>query len=380
MSFFIEAIRGPRLFRIFRSGTTEGRNYEPKILESSADKVIGTIRFCWSFSYWTSPLLLGILYRRGHFTTEGIVNLGKFFFCVGMMYYMACFVRGFGRYMNPDYMAFLSVLVNAQKDFSAVNRRLLSGYDFAYHACPVLYKRSDFQVGGQRVQASMDTGPPKTLLSLPMHILSYICANTFGRRMAYPGATALVNTLVETPLIQGRAKLVEEMNGDRAKVGTADGNEIDTMFVDRRGRHGEAYGQFLVVCSEGNAGFYEIGAMETPLKLGYSVLGWNHPGFAGSTGIPFPDQEQHAIDAVMQYAIQKLGFTPDNIILYAWSIGGYPATWAAMNYPDVKHVILDATFDDIMPLAHAKMPQFAKSLVELTVKQYMNLNIAEQLK
>ena len=38
-----------------------------------------------------------------------------------------------------------------------------------------------------------------------------------------------------------------------------------------------------VVTCEGNAGFYEIGAMATPLDLGYSVIGWNHPGFAGST-------------------------------------------------------------------------------------------------
>lgn len=39
----------------------------------------------------------------------------------------------------------------------------------------------------------------------------------------------------------------------------------------------------LVVCSEGNAGFYELGIMVTPLEAGYSVLGWNHPGFGGST-------------------------------------------------------------------------------------------------
>ena len=56
-------------------------------------------------------------------------------------------------------------------------------------------------------------------------------------------------------------------------------------------------------------------------------------------GVPFPSQEQSAVDAVMQFSIHKLGFTPDNIILYAWSIGGYTATWAAMNYPDVKFVV-----------------------------------------
>jgi pimeloyl-ACP methyl ester carboxylesterase len=41
----------------------------------------------------------------------------------------------------------------------------------------------------------------------------------------------------------------------------------------------------------------------------------------------------------MQYAINKLGFMPDNIALFAWSIGGYSATWAAMNYPDISFVV-----------------------------------------
>lgn len=42
-------------------------------------------------------------------------------------------------------------------------------------------------------------------------------------------------------------------------------------------------GDTLVICSEGNAGFYEIGIMATPIEGGYSVLGWNHPGFGGSS-------------------------------------------------------------------------------------------------
>lgn len=44
-----------------------------------------------------------------------------------------------------------------------------------------------------------------------------------------------------------------------------------------------SYGSLQVVCSEGNAGFYEVGCTVTPLEGGYSVLGWNHPGFWGST-------------------------------------------------------------------------------------------------
>lgn len=44
-----------------------------------------------------------------------------------------------------------------------------------------------------------------------------------------------------------------------------------------------ANGDILVITCEGNCGFYETGIISTPLNKGYSVLGWNHPGFGGST-------------------------------------------------------------------------------------------------
>lgn len=45
------------------------------------------------------------------------------------------------------------------------------------------------------------------------------------------------------------------------------------------------------------------------------------------------------MDVVIQYAIHGLGFQPKNIALFAWSIGGYPASWAAKNYPDIQFVV-----------------------------------------
>lgn len=42
-------------------------------------------------------------------------------------------------------------------------------------------------------------------------------------------------------------------------------------------------GKYLVICCEGNAGFYEVGIIGAPMKMGYSVVGWNHPGFGEST-------------------------------------------------------------------------------------------------
>lgn len=50
------------------------------------------------------------------------------------------------------------------------------------------------------------------------------------------------------------------------------------------------------------------------------------------------------MDVVMQFAINKLGFLPENILLFGWSIGGYSSLWASTQYPDVKGVV-SAIFD-----------------------------------
>ncbi|KAK2152012.1 hypothetical protein LSH36_342g03001 [Paralvinella palmiformis] len=142
-------------------------------------------------------------------------------------------------------------------------------------------------------------------------------------------------------LLQGRMKLIEEHKAVRHKVKTEDGNEIATIVVDRRNNPEFAHGETL--------------------------------------GEPFPSQEQHAIDAVIQFAMKRLGFELCDIILFGWSIGGYPVTWAAMNYPQVKGVIVDATFDDIIPLAVARMPPSWGPFVRQTIKDYMHLRNAEQL-
>ena len=38
-------------------------------------------------------------------------------------------------------------------------------------------------------------------------------------------------------------------------------------------------------------------------------------------GLPGPESERNAIEVVLQYAVEKLGFSLSNIVIYAWSIG-----------------------------------------------------------
>lgn len=89
--------------------------------------------------------------------------------------------------------------------------------------------------------------------------------------------------------------------------------------------------------------------------------------FLGSTNVPWPKNERAAIDVVVQFAINKLGFDEKQIVVLAWSIGGFSATWAVARYPEIGGLVLDATFDDLSPLAKAKMPPSWGPLVGRTV-------------
>lgn len=126
---------------------------------------------------------------------------------------------------------------------------------------------------------------PFWISTLPCEIAAYVAIHTFGIRMLYPGKIRLLQSFLQPILRQGRAKLIEEDNAKRYKLRTIDGNDIDTVFIDNRPRaiDNQINGSTLVICSEGNAGFYELGIMRTPIELKYSVIGWNHPGFAAST-------------------------------------------------------------------------------------------------
>ena len=192
--------------------------------------------------------------------------------------------------------------------------------------------------------------------------------------MLYPGV--FLQSMIGFALLDGRAKLIEQKRGQRAVVQTKDAyeNKIDTLFVDNRNvisyssvsrvatvdssAKNSDNGKYLVICCDGNASFYEVGLFAIPIENGYSVLGWNYPGFGQSSGQPYPDQLTSAADAVMQYAF-SLGFKTENIILASWSIGGFTISWMTNHYPDVRGAILDACFDDVVPLAQQQMPKFA---------------------
>lgn len=391
---FFKFVFGPKLRRIHRSEDNASRpggiNYQPNNVEFYSDSTLRVANFFWSFTFYTSPFWIAYMFKNQYFTIEGVpflVKCGNLILCVvlGAMWF-----RGMGRYSNQEYNKFIDVLEKAKQSKKTEERQRVRNYDFDFKHWPVDFsainsksdKAKPLGLSLEKMYAenssSRSPGILSQIVGLPCEMLSYVSMHTFGRWIIYPGHTELLNQLVASTIQENRDKMVEKLSGLRAKLKAKDGNSIDVMFFDRR-KSTQTNGQKLVICTEGNAGFYEIGCVATPLDCGYSVLGWNHPGFGGSTGTPYPSQEQAAMEAVIQYAVEELGFLLEDVILFAWSIGGYSSTWAAMNYPTISGIILDATFDDIVPLGLSKMPESMKGFSHRSLRKHMNLNIAEQL-
>lgn len=386
MMSFLRCFLGPRIYRLYRLGSNQGKDYEGNALEHYSDSIVRTtlcsLSMAWSLGLYSSPFLLTVLYRKGYLTSEGMYSLFRLSSTVGLILFVSMLIRGFGRMMSSDYVTFIAALDACKEDKN--KRTGMSGYDFEFREWPVDFRWNESTMDINRPKLYIEKASSRRnnidkLKGLPCGVLSYFAIHSFGRMMIYPGSVGLLNIILSPMLLKGRAKLIEDYNGERFKLLTKEGNEIDSLFVDRRRRADYPDGNILVICCEGNSGFYEYGITLTPIDAGYSVLGWNHPGFGSSTGTPYPDQELNAMDVVVQFAVSKLGFKLSDIIIYAWSIGGFSATWAAMNYPDIRGLVLDATFDDLVALAVARMPMSWKSLVIRTIRDHMDLNNAEQL-
>ncbi|XP_078043346.1 phosphatidylserine lipase ABHD16A [Augochlora pura] len=381
---------GPRLFKVYEItwiGRLVDKSYEPKSLERWSDHIVICFAAIWSISLYTIPLVATFFYQRNNSLIDNIYLLCKFAAGAGIILIASLVARGCSRANNPTYLKFLKRLNDANARYNSETKQELQKYEFEFWAWPVDFKIADVEKDKPREKLTLEkiaasSGRVKRqtnkefIFTLPCKLLSYILAHTITLKMIYTGSVSIINCAFRSTLLQGRIDLIKQ-GGERYKLLTADNNEIDTMLIDRRNKTTE--GNILVITCEGNCSFYETGVTSTPLRKGYSVLGWNHPGFGSSTGAPYPRQEENAIDCVMNFAIEYLKFPEERIIVYGWSIGGYTATWAAMNYPSIQSLILDATFDDILPLAIMTMSSMLEGLVRSIIRDYFNLNIAEQL-
>lgn len=315
------------------------------------------------------------LYKKG-FGIDHLGQLVKLSTGITVLVLLSYCIRGYGRSQSEIYRKFIKDLQEVKANPNdALNKKKIRGYDFEFDQWPIDWSIKSLTTKGNTSRSLTPVKSERSNVNWisPCSVAAFLAIHTFGLRMIYPGSIGLIQKYLQQMLVQGRAKLVMQQKGIRNKVEAIDGNEIDTMFIDNRNSRYDN-GKTLVITAEGNAGFYEIGIMGTPMDLHFSVLGFNHPGFAGSSGEPFPSQDQNAVDAIMQFAIESLGFSPENIMLFGWSIGGYSSLYLASQYPNIRGVVLDATFDDILYLALPRMPESLSSIVRIAIRDYCNLN------
>ncbi|XP_022169326.1 protein ABHD16A isoform X1 [Myzus persicae] len=375
---FTDYIFTPKLYKVY-TGIRRNDDYVQLWQEKVADRILMTTYIVSQVATYLSPALL-YMYGKWLLSPE-FVN--KLFFrgsILGITLMTTFILRSYGRAINPKYKAFHKDLINAKLDYSTDNKKKLHSYDFDFSAWPVDFSWNSAEEESYKSNlTSNNFKMTLKLLSSPTRLIGFIAVHTFGISLIYPGSTSLLFYLMDQNLQKGRRALITSFGGVRYKLKTIDGNFVDSMFIDKRQSNINSLNPKLIICTEGNAGFYEAGIMSSAIETHHSVLGWNHPGFGYSTGVPYIEQEQNAAETVIEFAIKHLKFSPKNIILYGWSIGGFASTYLAKKFPDVHAVILDATFDDLAPLAIPRMPSFAEKLVEFTVKEFSNLNVAENL-
>ncbi|OXA36792.1 phosphatidylserine lipase ABHD16A isoform X2 [Folsomia candida] len=360
MATMIACIFAPRLYRMYLRSSLDGSSqiYSTNLAEQCGD---------FAISYLFPA---GMVYSVWHRKLQYILYLSLF---LASSYA----IRATGRYFNPTFLTFLQVFRRARTEPNTENMEALRRYDFEFKGWPVGFTSTKLsRLARQDLVASERGNAVKKYT--PCWLLGWVVAHTFGIRLIYPGL--LVGPMLRTYLEDARGKLVLLQKGVRTKIVSSDGYYLDAMFFDRRREANTTIGKTLVICCEGNAGFYEIGMAGTPIAEGYSVLGWNHPGFGGSSGTPYPLYELNAAEAVFEYATKELGFREEDIVLYGWSIGGFPATYLAAQHPNVKGLVLDATFDDLLPLALPRMPAFLSTVVRATIRYHVDLRVSKEMR
>ncbi|KAG5682428.1 hypothetical protein PVAND_011781 [Polypedilum vanderplanki] len=375
MSFY-KFLFTPRLFRDYNDGSSLTAMYNEIGFEKLGGSLLSFCGLFFNFFKYGSPVISFYLYKRGYFSIEHFGYIFKVSTGIGLFVVLSYCIRAFGRSQSDVYKKFINDWSEAKENpADSLNKKKLRLYDFEFDKWPIDWSVKHLlnDKDNKSIIIHHKDRSSKVNWMSPCSIAAFIAIHTFGLKMIYPGSISLINKYLHSILVQGRTRLVKEKKGNRYKIQTIDDNEIDTMFIDNRNTRYDN-GRYLVVCAEGNAGFYEIGIMSTAIELNYSVLGFNHPGFAGSSGEPYPSQEKNAAEAVIQFAIHQLGFLQENIILFGWSIGAYDVLFLASQYPNIKGVIVDATFDDLLYLAIPRMPESLSSIVRIAIRDHCNLN------
>lgn len=365
---------GPTLYRyhgkINNSNIVPSWTYHPSSLESTT---------CTFFGYQNTVLglskyyLLYLLCSRN--STIDVASSSKLFLSFTILYASTWFTLGLLRSLNENYVKFIEDLCNPEK-----TDKLYKHYDYDLTHWPVDIDRAKIPVNYLPIDNEL-TGNVRSRLNNPIYAF---LGSGLARWLVMPGSLGVINNQISPQLLTWRRRQIEVHGAQRNKIKINDHDSIDTVFVDRRSAIGDNdVGKILIICTEGNAGFYEVGLPNMLIQKGYSVVGWNRPGFGQSSGTPSPKVERDAIITLLTHFHKVEKF--NSVYLYGWSIGGYATAVgsnlldASTEKPMISGVILDATFDHITPMIPNVLPAFAIPLAEKIVKQEWDLDVSTEL-
>ncbi|KAF7260993.1 hypothetical protein EG68_01755 [Paragonimus skrjabini miyazakii] len=348
------AVKGPTIYRVpvGDATLTESVNYRPNLLEHIPTVIINTTDGIYTLLKWTvllwSPWLLFNAQNRRHLW--GCVCLTGY---VSAVYGAAFLIRGAGRLLNSNYCHFLNLYRLALHDKAneqALERLTLYSFSSPWPA--------QFDVRQLPEAVCIQKKPtPSRSADLPTIFwpLTWMIAHTVGIRLAYPGCLGIMNSLTLPARLEARDELRRRYSIRRIGLRTRDGEFVEAFYADRRG------------CTSASSASSSSAGHGKATKYGHK-------------GLPFPDKVQNSIEAVLLFAVHQLHFSLDQIYLFGWSIGGYTASWAAMNYPEIGGLILDATFDDLDELAKNVVPELFYPLVLGAMRNHLDLNNLAQVK
>lgn len=98
----------------------------------------------WNISYYTSPLIITFLYRRGYFVAESITSFAKVSTGIGLLVVISLCMRGFGRSNSANYTKFVKALQDAKANTSNTEAKdKLRMFDFEFKDWPVDFDVKD---------------------------------------------------------------------------------------------------------------------------------------------------------------------------------------------------------------------------------------------
>ena len=371
---FIDFLLGPNLHYMYKA--TGYATYSPNFIESIPNFILKAGFFAFNMAYYFSPIILYNIYRQSTdlFSLSTLQSSAKLITLSVFVLSPLYLTRALGRSLNLDYREFSRILEKDSAEAHTRNYQSLKKFDFDIHSIPHAFHQSrSFIIPKNPIPPPTQKYPIiryALMYGIILDVWHYLLAHSLARAAMYPGSLSIVNSIVSIDCAQGRHKLIAQHGGLRGKIKCNSGHSVDTIYVQLRN---SIYADTLVICCEGNAAYMESASTHHFIGRGYSVLGWNHPGFQHSSGMPYPHLDQEAVTAVVQYAVEELKYPLESIMLYGWSIGGYSASYAAASFPKIKALILDASFDDIVPLADSKMPDILKFSVVEVLNNHFNL-------